>query len=602
MIHQSGPSHQAGSALTAPLFDDNPATVDLLGYNAIAKAIADTVTRAGLDPVTVGVNALWGGGKSTVLQLIATELRQDPTVMVVEVDPWEFADTGDARGTLITRVIDELQKRVAEAAGDSDDDGFQESVVRVSKKLNDLRKRIVWSKVASVAIKSAVTMTPDIGGLVEALTPQQPLEGVEPEHGSLGMAGFRQDFENLLAEIATVKRVVVLVDDLDRCLPPEILGSLEAIKLFLSVRRIAFVLAADEDLIRAGLASVLGTARSHEFAARYTEKIVQLPFTLPRLSQPLAQAYIALLLTGADPGCTPEILEAVAAAASERRSAANAPYVVSEGKGVFPKAAHMEQAEVIADGLQTDEWGSPRAIKRFLNNFAVRAQIARALGTDIQMDVLMKLWIMENRHSAAFTQMASLSEIERSEYLRKLETDEPGLDDVVPLFKWAKREPHLSGLRDDVTDYLTLASSVVTNLSVGGALTQAEAVVLDGLLSESDSIRRSAQQQFRGLTNVRHDAVLSALVDGVSSVRLKDAALESLQRLAPEFADQRERLIALLSEQRVLANLDEADVPSLADFPEVLQAIRGSDRLEPNLREAASDELEQLREAADGNL
>ncbi|TGS78785.1 NTPase KAP, partial [Mesorhizobium sp. M2D.F.Ca.ET.178.01.1.1] len=59
---------------------------------------------------------------------------------------------------------------------------------------------------------------------------------------------FRQDFEQLLSE-AKIDRLVVLVDDLDRCLPETAIATLEAIRLFLFVPNAAFVIAADEGMI-----------------------------------------------------------------------------------------------------------------------------------------------------------------------------------------------------------------------------------------------------------------------------------------------------------------------------------------------------------------
>ncbi len=43
---------------------------------------------------------------------------------------------------------------------------------------------------------------------------------------------------------------MVVVDDLDRCLPPNVIDTFEAIRLFLSVRNTAFVIAADEGVMR----------------------------------------------------------------------------------------------------------------------------------------------------------------------------------------------------------------------------------------------------------------------------------------------------------------------------------------------------------------
>ncbi|WP_295698126.1 P-loop NTPase fold protein [Lapillicoccus sp.] len=215
----------------------------------------------------------------------------------------------DVRGTLIALVLNALQELVV---SDETEVAADRKAVILAK-LQDLRRRIAWGRVAKVLVTSAVSMSPDIGGLIEALTPQPPSpaadEGPQPVDGPQSMAGFRADFEVLMGGDPGLTKVVVLVDDLDRCLPPAVVSTLEAIKLFLSVKKRAFVLAADEELIRASIDAHLGGLGRGEFAARYTEKIVQLPISLPVLSQQDAEAYVAfgedldaVRVKGAGPG------------------------------------------------------------------------------------------------------------------------------------------------------------------------------------------------------------------------------------------------------------------------------------------------------------
>ena len=90
------------------------------------------------------------------------------------------------------------------------------------------------------------------------------------------MAGFNDSYKELLALIPNVERVVVLVDDLDRCLPDAVTATLEAIKLFLATEKMVFVLAADQDMVRDAISvSLNGARRGDVFAKRYLEKIVQ---------------------------------------------------------------------------------------------------------------------------------------------------------------------------------------------------------------------------------------------------------------------------------------------------------------------------------------
>lgn len=78
-----------------PLRDDNPSQIDLLGFGDIVAAVESTITREDLDPITVGVNAPWGGGKTTVLQLLHKQLAARDDVLVVYVSPWEYDRTTD---------------------------------------------------------------------------------------------------------------------------------------------------------------------------------------------------------------------------------------------------------------------------------------------------------------------------------------------------------------------------------------------------------------------------------------------------------------------------------------------------------------------------
>src|SRR5687767_6414326 len=121
---------------------------DLLGFDAIADVVARIVSSGGLDPVTVGIHSAWGGGKSTALNLIEKELSALGHILVVRIDPWEFENAEDMRGTLIAQVLDKLQSQVPA------EDTPKTKVIL--DKLNDLRKRIAWGRVAKVLITSAV--------------------------------------------------------------------------------------------------------------------------------------------------------------------------------------------------------------------------------------------------------------------------------------------------------------------------------------------------------------------------------------------------------------------------------------------------------------
>ncbi|NUU08604.1 P-loop NTPase fold protein [Leifsonia sp. C5G2] len=571
------------------LFDDNPATQDLTGLRTVAQTIANVVVDERFETVTVGLNSPWGGGKSTALNLVGVELRSRPSTVVVEIDPWEFVDSGDPRGTLIARVLEgiavEIRLRAdnARAKEESKIASFAQDAI---DRLNALRKRVSWSKVAQVAIKSALTLTPDISGMVDALTPAP-----EAETPAKGMRAFREDFGALLAEIPDIARVVVLIDDLDRSLPDDVLGALEAIKLFLSVKGMAFVIAADDDFIRESLRNALdrnGGSRG-QFADRYTEKIVQLPFTLPRLASQDAVAYLAALFVQAEQGEAAAI--AVAERATQRRANGEVPYAVVNAAGDMPTEEHLRLANQIVRGMSSSRRETPRQLKRFLNNFAVRAEMLGAQFDGFPIDVLMKLWLLEQNYPHYFRDLVGASADGRAKLLRAWEE---GSDTTpVEIASWAQEAPAASLAAEWVDRYVSFATAVVATLQSSAALDAAQAALLAELLDVSELTRTGAIRRMQDAPTTGDEDVARHLATAIVGDR-ESAALPSLQALAHARPDLKQFIVESLMDDYVLNAIGAEHLPWLSGpFREVLLALRDRDSTTEDLRTAINEELQE---------
>jgi len=118
---------------------------------------------------------------------------------------------------------------------------------------------------------------------------------------------FRGEFAELLTE-AKIEQLVVLIDDLDRCLPGTAIETLEAIRLFLFVPKTAFIIGADEGMIeyavRQHFPDLPRASGTVPYARNYLEKLIQVPFRIPALGTHETRIYVLLLLiesiTGAD--------------------------------------------------------------------------------------------------------------------------------------------------------------------------------------------------------------------------------------------------------------------------------------------------------------
>ena len=88
-----------------------------------------------------------------------------------------------------------------------------------------------------------------------------------------------------------------MVDDLDRCLPNTAISTLEAMRLLLFIPQTAFIIAADEQMIRNAVRSHFGNIDlSDELVTSYFDKLVQIPLRVPRLGANEVKGYLILLL------------------------------------------------------------------------------------------------------------------------------------------------------------------------------------------------------------------------------------------------------------------------------------------------------------------
>lgn len=470
-----------------PLFSDEPSTVDLLSFDAIADAVTDAISDDLLDPVAIGVSGSWGSGKTTVLELVKDRLKvqsgndDKEKILVVTVDPWRFDPAVGPKESLIAAVLAAIEKEI-----DSEQDTSHAAVELVKK----LAKRVNWSKAIKMAASTAITLqVPKLEDLPD-LIKEGDSDSLE---GTRGLDEFRQEFEELLKSDALkhISRVVVLVDDLDRCLPPTVVETLEAIRLFLSAKGMSFVIAADEHRVAEAIQHKLGTPPAdagedeETVAELYLHKIVQTTIPLPALSRIDTQSYLFLLLSRASVDDR-QYSDLVQTCSDLRKTSGSLDDLKAPG-GVhiddfLTTAARL--TPIVYEKLQ----GNPRRIKRFLNDLSVRQKIAQQRGITLKPSATAKLMVLEKLLKEQFEAVLGwLSQNELRDKLNALNaaahssvdqqppaedkradndkspkdkvegvvTKEQKFDDR--LVRWAKLPPILDAT--DVSAYLHLAAS-----------------------------------------------------------------------------------------------------------------------------------------------
>ncbi len=188
-----------------------------------------------------------------VLRMVESELKKRERVLTLYFNGWAFEGFEDAKIALMDSIISELARN-------------RTSFEKAKSALAKLAKCVRWFKVARKLAGVAITLStgvPDLANLADlALATGEKkdkdddgwLKEAEDDAAYRHIHEFREEFANFL-ELADIDRLVIFVDDLDRCLPEDAISTLEAIRLFLSVKGSTFVIGADESMRRCRIAA-----------------------------------------------------------------------------------------------------------------------------------------------------------------------------------------------------------------------------------------------------------------------------------------------------------------------------------------------------------
>jgi hypothetical protein len=439
------------------MWTDNETSLDLLGFRVHADLIHSVVTDPNLLPVTLGVFADWGGGKTSLMKMLeesfapehweegSVERKKCERTACLYFNGWLFEGYDDAKSAILSSVLMALgeHKRFGPKVRDG--------CVSLLKSVNWMRAAHLGLKhVAIPAIAAYVTggasivprLADSVGGLLPGAAQNTPdanpntcqekgecseidweslIKKDQSKPGPLDVRTFREKFGQLLKD-SDIDSLVVLIDDLDRCSPERIIENLEAIKLFLNVENTAFVIGADPRIVRHAIAwkykdydgGVEDEAPT--IVTDYLEKLIQYPYRLPRLSPAEIETYMALLFCQAH--LSDELFESAVTACDDQRIKdrysvfgyfAVREAVTNKGKAdplpddlvnalIFSAGA----SPLITEGLK----GNPRQVKRFLNAFVLRKKLAEvAKLTNINDDILVKLMILEYSNDKKFREV-----------------------------------------------------------------------------------------------------------------------------------------------------------------------------------------------------
>lgn len=491
------------------MWADNVTDKDFLGFDVHADLIKELLSDETLLPITIGLFGDWGSGKSSILETLKNEIEDpDSGTVCLYFNGWIFEGYDDAKAALLESIIKEFEdsKRFGE--------GLKENIGKLIKSVDWMR--VVGYGMKNIAIPAATayltggaSLIPQLAqGLTNAAEkPEELLDKIksgeaesfvkqfvktpEKENEISSVRKFRDDFEELIKK-STINKLVILVDDLDRCTPDRIIDNLEAIKLFLNVKDTAFIIGADPRIVRHAIEFRYNNSisyatdenRNDRIVNDYLEKLIQIPYTLPKLSDSEVETYITLLFCERD--LDDDTFSKVIIAfrefkSKDRYSVFNYSHIneVLDSSEISQLSKSVPLISKLSSIITESLYGNPRQIKRFLNTFMLRKKLAKVANiSNFKDDVLAKLMVLEYSESKLFEELykwqisqdgipRELKEIEEiceDKTRAKSELNEKyKLWNNYKVINWVKASPSLSEF--DLRDYFWLSRDKLSSIN-----------------------------------------------------------------------------------------------------------------------------------------
>lgn len=574
------------------MWHDVETTKDLLNFTVVANTAAQLVRESDGQPISIGISGNWGTGKSSLVKMIGKSLKDadsaDQRYVFLEFNAWLYQGFDDARMALLQSVADKLVSESEQHKSHID------KAKEFAKRVNLLQVGKLLLPAVSGAVIGGTAGGPlgavigAVGGLFKAegppsmedlnklkdaylmLRPEltELVKDKKPQSLPQEIEELRSSFGELLKTLGIT--LVVLVDDLDRCLPKTAISTLEAMRLLLFLPRTAFIIAADEQMIRNAVrAHFVDVDLSDDLVTSYFDKLIQIPLRVPRLGISEVKGYIMLLFA--------ELAErrgniSKDTLANAEKAILKAVCQYWEGRltrkkmeDAFGEEASKVSMEIdLADQLASlmvsanNIAGNPRLIKRFLNNLIIRDAVAKAQGLTIAFDQLVKLQLFERCAApAAFEYLAKNVADQEDGKVKILKDIETALSKGEPfempdtswnspfIAEWLKLNPTLGDT--DLRPLLYLSRDRALSLASFDEISQEGRSLLEALL-ETNAILPTLVEQLKLLGETEGERILSRIMRRARSNQWEHVTLTQALHVTKAFPTLGPKFVNFLNE------------------------------------------------------
>ena len=303
----------------------------ILDFNLYSNAIVNIIKNSH-PKFSIGVFGDWGTGKTTLINSVDKALQTDRDLVKIRLEASRYKREMFPLVSLLKNIAYTLP---ADKEFENLKQKLETSAINFLKRTPDILTSII-SKYASeedeISHEMINTFKKELNSKIQLIA--------ELDRDSIYFDGFREINKEIknLREDNPAFRIVIFVDDLDKCSPGKAFEILEMIRVFHDIEGFIYVIGLSHDMIVK--LSKVGNSESSIDGERYIKKLIQVPITLPKWSnQDIIKLVKDLIKKG---------------------------MIHDKFKDIVDK--NIELISVAIDN-------NPREIKRFLNNFFVACEI-----------------------------------------------------------------------------------------------------------------------------------------------------------------------------------------------------------------------------------
>jgi predicted KAP-like P-loop ATPase len=241
---------------------------DLFGRKNFAFRISEIIaTRKDKESIAIGIHAPWGEGKTSVLNMIIEGLEEhlhkenktllNGNIVLFKFNPWRFGDENQLLESFFAALANKIEGRI-ETTGE---------------KISDLVRKYSWVATPLEAFKFGFF------GVDASINAKETLEKLAEAKPKADITELKERIEKILEE--SDKKIVVIMDDIDRLDKEEIQAVFRLIKLTADFPNTVYLLSFDIERVSEALAEKYG---SKEASRSFLEKIIQVSLPLPFLN------------------------------------------------------------------------------------------------------------------------------------------------------------------------------------------------------------------------------------------------------------------------------------------------------------------------------